>query len=302
MNFNYSFIIPHKNSPDLLQRCVDSIPERDDVQVIVVDDNSDEGKKPALRERKNLQVILLDASQSKGAGRARNVGLKHAEGKWLLFPDSDDYYNKGFLDVLDKYKEEDLDVIYFDAESKGTCSDRINTRLKQYNNAIYSAKSNGKCLDYIKYRLHAPWNKIVSKKFIDEYKIQFEEVPTGNDTMFSYQIGFFSSKIEISKNILYVYTINPNSITHKKENFNKILSKVISRRKNYMFYKYIGHPEWGKQQSVFKFALNYLIHFRITSFIEVIIAYIYNYKTIQSVQTRYIDQIETIKYKDNAKH
>lgn len=31
--FNYSFIIPHKNCPDLLQRCVDSIPERDDVSI-----------------------------------------------------------------------------------------------------------------------------------------------------------------------------------------------------------------------------------------------------------------------------
>ena len=83
--YNYSFIIPHKNCPDLLQRCVDSIPERDDVQVIVVDDNSDDGKKPSLKNHKNLQVILLDATQSKGAGRARNVGLEHAEGKWLLF-------------------------------------------------------------------------------------------------------------------------------------------------------------------------------------------------------------------------
>lgn len=73
MQYNYSFIIPHKNCPELLQRCVDSIPERDDVQVIVVDDNSDEEKKPSLKEHKNLQVILLDASQSKGAGRARLV-------------------------------------------------------------------------------------------------------------------------------------------------------------------------------------------------------------------------------------
>ena len=38
---NYSIIIPHKNIPQLLQRCLDSIPVRDDVQVIVVDDNSD---------------------------------------------------------------------------------------------------------------------------------------------------------------------------------------------------------------------------------------------------------------------
>ena len=38
---NYSIIIPHKNSADLLQYCLNSIPLRDDIQVIVVDDNSD---------------------------------------------------------------------------------------------------------------------------------------------------------------------------------------------------------------------------------------------------------------------
>ena len=36
----FSIIIPHKNIPSLLQRCLDSIPKRDDVQIIVVDDNS----------------------------------------------------------------------------------------------------------------------------------------------------------------------------------------------------------------------------------------------------------------------
>lgn len=40
----YSILIPHKNTPDLLQYCLDSIPVRDDVQVIVVDDNSDADK------------------------------------------------------------------------------------------------------------------------------------------------------------------------------------------------------------------------------------------------------------------
>lgn len=41
---NFSIIIPHKDIPDLLQRCLDSIPIRDDVQVIVVDDDSDGNK------------------------------------------------------------------------------------------------------------------------------------------------------------------------------------------------------------------------------------------------------------------
>ena len=41
---NYSIIIPHRNIPLLLRRCLDSIPRRMDIQIIVVDDNSDPGQ------------------------------------------------------------------------------------------------------------------------------------------------------------------------------------------------------------------------------------------------------------------
>ena len=39
--FTYSIIVPHKNCVPLLQRCLNSIPQRDDIQIIVVDDVSD---------------------------------------------------------------------------------------------------------------------------------------------------------------------------------------------------------------------------------------------------------------------
>ena len=67
---NYSIIIPHKNIPNLLQRCLDSIPNREDVQIIVVDDNSDPNivdfdKFPGLN-RCNVEVIFT--KEGKGAG------------------------------------------------------------------------------------------------------------------------------------------------------------------------------------------------------------------------------------------
>jgi len=40
MNPTFSIIIPHKNIPDLLMRCLKSIPVSEDIQLIVVDDNS----------------------------------------------------------------------------------------------------------------------------------------------------------------------------------------------------------------------------------------------------------------------
>ena len=67
---NYSFIIPHNSCPDLLCRCVDSIPQRDDVQIIIIDDNSDEDKKPDI-VRNDVELLLLNAEQSKGTGTER---------------------------------------------------------------------------------------------------------------------------------------------------------------------------------------------------------------------------------------
>jgi len=40
MTPTFSIIIPHKEIPDLLMRCLRSIPVSEDIQVIVVDDNS----------------------------------------------------------------------------------------------------------------------------------------------------------------------------------------------------------------------------------------------------------------------
>lgn len=39
-NYNYTVIIPHYNIPDFLMRCLESIPVRKDIQVIVIDDCS----------------------------------------------------------------------------------------------------------------------------------------------------------------------------------------------------------------------------------------------------------------------
>ena len=39
-SYHYSIIIPHKNTPRLLERCLYSIPTWDEIQIIIIDDNS----------------------------------------------------------------------------------------------------------------------------------------------------------------------------------------------------------------------------------------------------------------------
>ena len=119
MSSSFTIIIPHRDCPDLLQRCLDSIPERENVQVIVVDDNSD----PSIvdfdrfpgKGRDNVKIVFT--KEGKGAGYARNVGLEYATGEWIVFSDADDYfYTQGLNRLLDLVIPNEISVVLYQYE------------------------------------------------------------------------------------------------------------------------------------------------------------------------------------------
>lgn len=166
---NYSIIIPHNNIPQLLKRCLDSIPRREDIQIIVVDDNSDINKVdfdsfPGLDDP---YVEVIFTKEGRGAGYARNVGLRHAKGKWLLFADADDFYNDGFLSVLDCYRDGSFDIIYFGASSVDSETLVYSDRSVVLNQIIDGCDiSNVYSVDFVKYTNWVPWNKMFKHDFV----------------------------------------------------------------------------------------------------------------------------------------
>jgi len=237
--YSYTIIIPHKNSPKLLNRCLDSIPQREDIEIIIVDDNSDADKHPHIK-RQNVKVVQLSEKESNFAGHARNVGMKYATGKWILFADADDYYSEGFLRVLDEYNESDFDVIYFNYRHvKDAAGSGIDDAKNQYDTYLRNGD-----FDKIKYYVHSPWNKMVRKAFIDKYDIAFEESKRGNDTFFSYQVGFLSEKAHYLEDKLYNYTYSSDGISHHTGDTKKLTLQLRNLVKTNAFYRYIGHSDW----------------------------------------------------------
>ena len=222
-DINYSIIIPHKNIPDLLQRCLNSIPRRKDIQIIVVDDNSDPDKVdfehfPGLGEK---CVEVYFTKEGKGAGYARNVGLKHAKGKWLLFADADDFFCNNLLDKIDTYLNSDSDIIYFKlADEKAyACvpqESRSLVDLKRANtfNLVLSKKKNIVALDHI-----VPYSKIIKTEIVKKNGLFFDEVPRSNDVMFFTKLAFLVHHIEISTNYLYCVSFPQNHNITSKMNF-----------------------------------------------------------------------------------
>ena len=226
----YSIIIPHKNSLGWLQRCVDSIPQRNDIQVIVVDDNSSIPAPDWDRFReKNPFVALFLTKEGKGAGYARNVGLDHASGKWILFCDADDFFYEGAFDTLDGYALKENDLFFFPCDSRdGETMEPIPDRVPSIRRNIRTGNMDG-----LRYCSIVPWGKMIRKELIDREGLRFEEVEVSNDVVFSIRLGIAARNPgTVPAEPLYCCTKNAGSLYHKKTT-RRIITRIrVARRAN----------------------------------------------------------------------
>ena len=235
---NYSIIIPHKNTPQLLQRCLDSIPQREDVQVIVIDDNSSPDIVEFARFPGNERddILAVFTKESKGGGYARNKGLKHARGKWLLFADADDFFLPGFLTALDAYCDTDYDLITFCAESV-KCYTLESVPSRQNKDVAEDVNP-----DLLKYRNDVPWAKMVSARLVQEHHIRFDETPAANDTMFSARVDYYARKVTVCSASVYCATLRSDSLRHAQILTNILARVLVSCRLN-RFLETIGRKD-----------------------------------------------------------
>lgn len=241
-NFIYSITITHYNNPELLSRMLKSIPERDDIQVIVVDDAStDENKKKlaALRHR-NLEIIFTP--ENHGAGYERNVGLDHATGKWLIACDCDDCFAEGAFEVLDKYKDTDYDFIQYLVSPASDSLIKASTLHSDLSVRKYIKKQSKRNIRLLKYYNHDCWNKMVSMKFMKEYGIRWEECRINVDVMYALQLNVYAKNILIIPDVLYLYIGATDGITRKKRSIEREFGFYLASQKRNGFFKKLG---WG---------------------------------------------------------
>src|SRR5699024_234948 len=230
-----SIIIPHYNSTFLLAKLLRSIPYNSAVQVIIIDDNSDEFYQSELYnlQLKNNVEIYTNESNTKGAGASRNIGLEKAVGKWLLFADSDDYFLEGFYSIIKQYFNSTSDVIYFVPTSVNLEDGSTAKRHLPYKNRIcehMKNPSNRTRLNLL-FRFSVPWSKLIKRSLVMENKIKFDEVIASNDIMFSAKVGYNLRAFEVSKQEIYCVTRSEGSLT-------RTMSKPIFESRLMVFINY----------------------------------------------------------------
>ena len=252
--YNYSVIIPHYNSWGKLKRLLKTIPYRKDIQIIVVDDGSEEKEiLEGIYAYTNVE-FYKNKSGVKGAGKSRNIGLEKAKGKWVVFADSDDFFLEGAFKLMDDYLDEDSDIVYFNPTSQLEKSEKKSKRHSKYSRLVvnYFENINAKNEKRLRNQFLVPWSKMIKRELINQKKILFDEVLVSNDVMFSIKSGLNAEKVTCDNRTFYCVTDSFGTLT-----------KINSEKKfDQRFSIYLDYVDYLKDRNMLKYgtsALNYIL-------------------------------------------
>lgn len=206
-----SVIVPVHNAEKYIEDCVESILNQSDkyrIQVILVNDGStDQTAKILERYRGMPDVLVIDFHKGGSAAKARNEGILHAVGAYLMFVDSDDMLRPHAVEVLmEAAKREDADVVqggwqYID--ENGGCGP-----VQIYEECVYTGRRRADCLDLP----GMPWGKVYRRELFS--KIRFPSNYTCfEDTMIHFLIFRKAQRIVSIQENVYLWRKNSTGIT-----------------------------------------------------------------------------------------
>lgn len=224
-NVTISILMPVYNSQEYLKNTVQDVINQSygDWELILVDDGSkDNSKNICIELQKFDNRIRFINKENTGVSDTRNIALDNAKGKYIAFIDSDDSVHKDYLKILLSSIEKSngqLAVCGF-KERKISTNGQIEelSRVFYPKEVIATEDMKDLIMDFGNSGLLNPlWNKLYSRKIIEENNIRFkEEVETGEDFIFNLQYFRKINNICFSKGELYYYIRrNNNSITYQ---------------------------------------------------------------------------------------
>lgn len=211
----FSVIIPHRNSVQFLPKLFSSIQERDDLEIILVDNSPTPVTKDDIGVER--EYTLLYSDPSRGAGGARNEGIEHAIGKWMIFADADDYFADDAFDVFYLKANSDADIIYTCMAGKYIDSDEPCTRGSSYTKLVHNYLAGIIPEQEIRMRFSSPCCKMVRGSMVKDQGLRYDEVIASNDLYFSMLCGFYAKAIEAVDKVTYVATISKGTLTKRKD-------------------------------------------------------------------------------------
>ena len=227
-SIDVSVIVPVYNAEKYLPQCIDSLVNQSlrNVEFIFVDDGSTDCSVVIIEEyQREDNRIQLIKQQNQNAGAARNNGMKNAKGKYIIFLDSDDFFEMNMLEESFKCAESNRAEIVvfgwylFDSQNKKTQE----IQFADLPSGCVSFQQIGE--HFFSNYWYAPWNKLFLKSFIEENNLEFQPIRKCNDFYFTNMAAFLAKRVYfLNKRFVYYRTNNDNSL---QGNINRDRSAII---------------------------------------------------------------------------
>lgn len=222
-----SVIVPTYNAGKNLNKCLDSILAQnlENIEILVINDGSTDNSSEIIKEyaEQYPKKITYYEKENAGVAHTRNFGISKARGKYILFVDSDDYIKLGLFEELQKYIEQDIDIVKFKLE-------RVNERgqvLEKVNGAVFE-KTDGQTafnmLCFSDVLLDSPCVYLFKKDLFTANNLEFK-TNTEHEDFGLIPLVILKAKSVVSiDNYGYCYLQTNGSIT-RNEDYSKTLKK-----------------------------------------------------------------------------
>ena len=227
----FSIIVPVYKVEKYIYNCVDSVLGQTyhNYEIILVDDGSPDNC-PAIcdKYKDNDKRIKVIHKKNGGLSDARNYGIKHSCGQYILFIDSDDFLcdENALLKIKQRIDAGKSDVLVYGHKKTYESikkSDKEKKKNKNVKNVLIE-----EMIKHNQFKACA-WDKAINRQLIDRYQIEFPINMYSEDISWCANILMHTNKYDLICENLYAYRQREGSITKKlsRKNITDIIEQII---------------------------------------------------------------------------
>lgn len=216
-----SIIIPVYNGQKYLRDCLNSLIKQTlkDIEIICVDDQSTDDSMNILNDyvKKDRRVRVFEQDHL-GAGSARNIGIKEARGKYLLFLDCDDVFSQDLCKfAYKKAEDKKAQIVLYATQRKDMQSgktEKMGWVLRSEElpkNKVFSGRDIPE--RFFQITSNCPWSKMFRKDFVLKNGLEFQNTKHANDVYFVRTAMALADRMIVLNKVLATYRYNTGEST-----------------------------------------------------------------------------------------
>lgn len=209
-----SVVVPSFNVAPYVEASVRSIQAQTHrrLEILLIDDASTDETLDRLHAlaAEDLRIRVICHGENLGLSAARNSGIDHCHGQYVMFVDSDDVIRPDLVArCLDAMSRAEIDFIVFDHEILNAAKAAPHRRTAlPVDPSVYSPVP----AEYFSLPYFA-WLKFLNLSFLRDNGIRFEVGLAYEDHLFHWHIGLAANRVAFLREPLYGYRLRPASIT-----------------------------------------------------------------------------------------